>query len=119
MRRLDLSEDSKDKKEDQIYDLSESAAENSVDLQAQEQESEELAAAKEQVQRLEKDLLYLRAEFENFRRQSIKERSELLKYAGERLARDLLNVLDIFDSALSLEVNSDNWQEFKKGMELT
>lgn len=113
-----MSDDSKEKKEEpQVFDLSDTAAESS---EASETPiSEELVAAQEQVQKLEKDLLYLRAEFDNFRRQSIKERSELLKYSGERLARDLLNVMDIFDSALSLEVNADNWQEFQKGMELT
>jgi len=44
---------------------------------------------------------YLRAvaELENFRKRATKERSELLKYAGENLARDLLEVVDNLELA--------------------
>ena len=45
---------------------------------------------------------YLRslAEFENFRKRALKERSELLKYQGEPILIDLLEVLDGFERAL-------------------
>lgn len=68
---------------------------------------------------LEKDHLYLRAEMENIKRQNLKERSQLLKYGGERLARELLDTLDVFKSALGSEINVDNFQEFVKGIEMT
>ncbi len=109
-----MSED--EKKEPQEFDL------NGTPPQEEPQAAEAVAPAdeaQEKIQALEKDLLYLRAEFENYRRQAIKERSDLLKFAGERLARDLLGVVDIFDSALDMEVNSENWEEFLKGMKLT
>lgn len=67
----------------------------------------------------EKDYLYLRAEFENFKKQSIKERSQLLKYGAERLAVDLLETIDVFKSALENEVTADNFEEFVKGVQLT
>ena len=68
---------------------------------------------------MEKDYLYLRAEMENMKRQNIKERSQLLKYGGERLARDLLETLDVFDSVLKSEVNSENFQSFVDGLQMT
>ncbi len=68
---------------------------------------------------LEKDHLYLRAELENIKRQNIKERSQLLRYGGERLAKDLLDTIDVFKSALSTEITADNLPSFVKGIEMT
>ncbi len=68
---------------------------------------------------LEKDHLYLRAEMENIKRQNFKERSQLLKYGAERLARDLLDTLDVFRSALAADINQDNYQEFVNGVKMT
>lgn len=73
----------------------------------------------ERLSQMENEQLYLRAEIENIKRQSIKERSQLLKYGAERLARDLLDTLDVFQSALNSEVNADNYREFVKGVEMT
>lgn len=46
---------------------------------------------------------YLRAlaDFENFKKRSIKERSDLLKYAGEKVLYDLLDIADNFERALA------------------
>ncbi len=76
-------------------------------------------SAEEKLAQLEKDHLYLRAEMENIKRQNFKERSQLLKYGAERLAKDLLDTLDVFRSALSAEVNQENFKEFVSGIELT
>lgn len=73
----------------------------------------------ERLAQVEKDHLYLRAEMENMKRQNIKERSQLLKYGAERLARDLLETLDVFKSALASEVTPDNFQDFVKGIKMT
>lgn len=67
----------------------------------------------------ENELLYLRAEFENFKRQSLKERSDLLRYAGEGMARDLLNSLDVFEKALDQEITETNYKNFVEGISLT
>lgn len=65
------------------------------------------------------DYLYLRAEFDNYKKNAIKERSDLLKYGGERLAYDLLNILDVFEKALKMDVNATNFAAFKEGIQLT
>lgn len=74
---------------------------------------------KMQLQKASSDYLYLRAEFDNFRKQSIKERSELLRFGGERLAKDLLDTLDIFETALATDVNADNLTVFVAGIKMT
>ena len=68
---------------------------------------------------MEKDHLYLYAEMETIKRQNIKERSQLIKYGAENLARDLLETLDIFKSALNSQVNQENYKDFVKGVEMT
>lgn len=65
------------------------------------------------------DYLYLRAEFDNYKKNMIKERSDLLKYAGERLAYDLLGILDVFEKALKIDVTANTLKSFKEGIEIT
>jgi molecular chaperone GrpE len=65
------------------------------------------------------DYLYLRAEFDNYKKNMIKERSDLLKYGGERLAYDILSVLDVFETALKTEINETNFKSFRNGIDIT
>lgn len=61
---------------------------------------------------------YLRAlaEFENYKKHTLKERSELLKYQGERIFVDLLEVLDNLELAL-LHAQADP-AKLRSGLEL-
>jgi molecular chaperone GrpE len=74
---------------------------------------------KQQLEKSQNDFLYLSAEFENYKRQAIKERSQLVKFGSERLLKDLLNVLDIFDTALEMKVDKENFQSFIDGVRMT
>ncbi len=71
-----------------------------------------------QLEKSRAEFLYLRAEFDTFRRNSIKERSDLLKYGCERLGQEVLNVLDNFERGLSLKISEKNMNDFFKGVEL-
>jgi molecular chaperone GrpE len=77
------------------------------------------ASLKADLERVRKDFLYLYAEFENYKKNSIKERSDLRKYGAERLVVDILGVVDIFETALALENTPENAAAFRKGIELT
>ena len=64
------------------------------------------------------DFLYLRAEFDTFKRNSIRERSELIKFGPERFATELLGIIDNFDRAM--EVSSvEQFENLKKGLQMT
>jgi molecular chaperone GrpE len=76
-------------------------------------------AATDELAKAKNDYLYLRAEFENYKRNSIKERSDLLKYGSERLWVDLLNVLDNFERATESKITPENLATFVKGIEMT
>jgi molecular chaperone GrpE len=68
----------------------------------------ELAKAKAQAEEHYDHLLRLQADFDNYRKRSQKEKTELIKYASERIVADLLPVLDNFErAACAAKVNPD------------
>jgi len=81
--------------------------------------SSEIQKLQEQADKFKNEYLYLRAEFENYKRNAIKERADLLKYGPERLVRDLLEVADNFERALSTQVTPETLGTFKQGVEMT
>jgi molecular chaperone GrpE len=54
-----------------------------------------------QVKEKEQKDLYLYAEFDNFKKRAIKERSDLLKFGWEPVARELLQTIDNLERALT------------------
>lgn len=70
----------------------------------------ELAETKERYIRL-------MADFENFKKRALKEQSELLKYQGERVVVDLLEVLDNLE--LAIAHSSAEHDKLKAGLEMT
>ena len=73
---------------------------------------------KAELEKAKSDYLYLLADFDNFRKNAVKERSDLMKYGSERLIRDFLGVLDNFERALEMEVQESNWTSFREGVHL-
>ena len=60
--------------------------------------------------------LRLAADFENFKRRALKEQSELLKYQGEKIVVDMLEVLDNLE--LALNHSSASQDSLKTGLEM-
>ncbi len=77
--------------------------------------SSETEKLKAELEKAKRDHLYLAADFENYKKNAIKERSELLKFGSERIVRDLLSVVDNFERALE---NSENPEKFREGVDL-
>lgn len=75
--------------------------------------------AQEEAAKWKNDFLYLRAEFDNYKKHAIKERSDLLKFGSERVVKDLLDVIDNFERAISVKVSPENVNTFVQGVELT
>lgn len=73
---------------------------------------DQLAAEKAELQ---DRLLRTRAEFDNARRRSERERSEYLQFAAMDLVKDILPVLDDFERALKVETAD---RDYAKGVEL-
>lgn len=79
----------------------------------------EVEDLKKALEKAKSDHLYLLAEFDNYRKNTIKDRSDLTKFGHERLARDLVAVLDNFERALALDVTAENYTQFVSGVKMT
>ena len=62
--------------------------------------------------------LRLMAEFDNYRKRTLKERVDLLKTAGEKVLVDLLPLVDDFERGLKVMETSDDVQAVKDGVDL-
>ncbi len=78
----------------------------------------DLEQLKANLEKAKSDYLYLLAEFDNYRRNAIKERSELSKYGGEKFICEFLSVFDNFERALETEVSKDNVESFREGVQM-
>ncbi len=62
--------------------------------------------------------LRLSAEFDNYRKRTLKEKMELTKNAGEQILSGILPVVDNFERALASMEKSDDMQAIREGVEL-
>lgn len=62
--------------------------------------------------------LRLYSDFENFRKQKIKERTELLQTAGADVLKNLLSVLDDFERAIASNEKTEDVGALKEGFKL-
>lgn len=62
--------------------------------------------------------LRLSAEFDNYRKRTLKEKIEITKYAGEELLKDMLPLMDDFERALKHMETSGNCEGIKEGIDL-
>jgi len=72
----------------------------------------------EKYNELNNSYLRLHAEFDNYRKRTIKEKAELLKTAGERIFIDILPVIDDFERALDNISLSTDVDSVKEGVDL-
>lgn len=78
---------------------------------------EEVAKVREEAKANYDNYLRTLADLDNYKKRAIKERSDLLKYAGEALAADLIEVLDNLDLALAQRAPGTN-EDLLKGIEM-
>ncbi|MAV90865.1 MAG: nucleotide exchange factor GrpE [Bdellovibrionaceae bacterium] len=72
----------------------------------------------EQLKQAKQDYLYLAADFENYKKNAIKERSELVKFGNERVLRDLLEVMDNMERALIAHTGEETKESLASGVEM-
>jgi molecular chaperone GrpE len=80
---------------------------------------DELTALKKEVESLKETNLRLKAEFQNYKRRTEKEKSDIYKYANEKIVIELLAVMDNLDRALeSISHNAEDHQNVLNGVEM-
>ena len=90
----------------------------SVELTAEEKLQQELDQANEKIATLEDKYLRQAAEFDNYRKRTVKEKAELIKNGGERTIESILPVLDDFERALANMSKNEGAAEIMTGVEL-
>ncbi len=78
----------------------------------------ELDAARAEIEKEKKEYLFLMADFDNFRKRTMREKAELLKNAGERVLSGLLPIVDDFERGLAAAKEAKDAEAVRQGMEL-
>jgi molecular chaperone GrpE len=78
-----------------------------------------LAEKEAAIKKLQDSMLYLQADFDNFKKLKVKERDETLKYGNEVLIKELLPVMDNLERALGHAAQTEEAKSITEGVELT
>lgn len=77
---------------------------------------DELSALQKKIAESKDSYLRLMAEYDNYKKRTLKEKSDLLKYGGENIIKNLLPVIDDFERALANMPEEES--PVKEGVEL-
>lgn len=80
--------------------------------------AKELADEKLKVEKEKKEYLFLMAEFDNFRKRTLKEKSDIIRNANEQAMKGLLPIVDDFERGLEATKGVDDPQAIREGMEI-
>lgn len=93
-----------------------------VDAADSEEDTESLEAQvlklNEDLQKEKREYLFLMAEFDNFRKRTLREKSEIIKNAGESVLKGLLPIVDDFERGLKASESVTDAASVREGMEL-
>jgi len=101
--------------------VSDSVADNeSADTEtpAEEEEKDLLEQAQAEIEQLKTQILYKTAEFDNYRKRTLKEKAELILNGGEKAVSAILPVIDDMERALANGEKTDDPAVLREGMEL-
>lgn len=93
-------------------------AENAVPMTHEEEWEKELETAQETIEEQKDKYLRLSAEFDNYRKRTMKEKAELILNGGEKSLSSILPVVDDFERAIKTMETATDVQAVKEGVEL-
>ena len=96
----------------------EAQTESTEELSAEEKLTKELEEAKQAAEDQKDKYLRLSAEFDNYRKRTLKEKAELIKNGGEKAISAIFPVLDDLERALQNMKTADNVEAMYEGIEL-
>jgi molecular chaperone GrpE len=82
------------------------------------EEADPLAKAQAEIAELKNQILYKVAEFENYRKRTLKERAELILNGGEKFITAILPILDDMERAIENGAKTDDPEVLREGMAL-
>ena len=96
----------------------ETSQENEAPLTEEEKLVQELEKANEQIEEQKDKYLRLSAEFDNYRKRTMKEKAELILNGGEKSISSILPIVDDFERALKNMETATDVAAVKEGVEL-
>ena len=82
------------------------------------EEKDPLEAAQEEIEQLKTQILYKTAEFDNYRKRTLKETPELILNGGEKAVSAILPVIDDMERAMENGEKTEDPAVLREGMEL-
>jgi molecular chaperone GrpE len=82
------------------------------------EEKDPLEAAQAEIEQLKTQMLYKTAEFENYRKRTLKENAELILNGGEKAVSAVLPIIDDMERAIENGAKTDDPAVLREGMEL-
>ena len=126
-RNMSKKEQEQVKEEELQQEETQTEAQN-VEVESQNAEEEQpakeetpedkIAALQAELEKSQKEYLFLMAEFDNYRKRTVKEKAELIKNGGEKAMLGLLPVIDDFERAIDAIDKSSDVEGLKEGVDL-
>ena len=98
--------------------VSDSIADTETGAEEPAEEKDPLEAAKAEIEELKTQMLYKTAEFDNYRKRTLKEKAELILNGGEKAVSAVLPVIDDMERAIENGAKTDDPAVLREGMEL-
>lgn len=115
-------------KEEELQQEETQTEEQNAEVESQNAEEEQpakeetpedkIAALQAELEKSQKEYLFLMAEFDNYRKRTVKEKAELIKNGGEKAMLGLLPVIDDFERAIDAIDKSSDVDSLKEGVDL-
>lgn len=116
-----LKKDEKKTKKDlpeEVQEKEVSVTEEPEEVSEEEELEEKEKSSEEIIQELQDKYIRLSADFDNYRKRTLKEKMDLIKLAGEDILLKLLPVMDDFDRALQTMNEATDCKAMKDGVDL-
>ena len=86
--------------------------------ETEEEEKDPLEKALAEIEQLKTQMLYKTAEFDNYRKRTLKEKAELILNGGEKAVSAILPIIDDMERAIENGAKTDDPAVLREGMEL-
>ena len=109
-----------EEEEKQVADTSEEKEnkEENTSTEVENEPIDPLEAAKAEIDALKTQMLYKTAEFDNYRKRTLKEKAELILNGGEKAVSAILPIIDDMERAIENGAKTEDPAVLREGMEL-
>ena len=115
---IEETEELNDTPVEETDNQAEEPTEGASETKEQETETDPLTKAQAEIEELKDKYLRSVAEFDNYRKRTLKERAELILNGGEKVIAAILPVIDDMERAMENGAKTDNPEVLREGMTL-